>query len=411
MNNKNLWFFIFLIFLILMFFEALKLYLGLTLRLAQILIVIIFGTIIINDMIKKTLNLPLLLFLFGSGLLLSLISLNSVYLKVGEHKFIIKYLTTFPAAFYIGYKFVQLVKLKELLKIFELTILVHCLLALLFVFYPISFLMHDRGVLTGYQGTFWESTGFGTVIGLLILLSLSLRYEFNIYPKNIIIYLGFIVFALGSVVASKSKTFWTAIFPIFIYIVFFKIAFYLLRYRAIGSGIFILFEKIRIPNILKIRTSLVLFLVIFITILFTIINVSMEKPIITEEMIKEKIEHERGKALTVTLDLLEKTNWLGGYGWGFVEAYFSTHNIGAIGLGSGVGMIFNSYLNEWLSVGILGLIFHLTLLFLAFSNRHLFTVVAPLYLFIAASVHPIAGGEAYYLFLGLSYGFKKYYGK
>jgi len=38
----------------------------------------------------------------------------------------------------------------------------------------------------------------------------------------------------------------------------------------------------------------------------------------------------------------------------------------------------------------------------------LLTIIIPGYLFINANVHPIVGGETYYLFLGLSYGFKKY---
>ena len=68
-------------------------------------------------------------------------------------------------------------------------------------------------------------------------------------------------------------------------------------------------------------------------------------------------------------------------------------------------MIFNSYLDVWISVGILGVLFHFLLLNFSFSRTHLVTMILPIYWFIAANTNPTIGDEYYYLFLGISYGF------
>lgn len=406
--KKNLWYFIFLLFFILLFFDAVKFNLGLTFRLAQPFILGLFILVIINDLRKKTLNIPLLLFLFGSGIILTFISLNSIHEKIYEYKFIIKYLTLFPASFYLGYKIFSFINIKEFLKIIETSAIVHSLIALIFYFYPISFLMHERGALTGYQGTFWESTGLGATIGLFFLISISLRYEFKINFKNYIYAVLFYIFLLYTIVMTKSKTFWMGLSVITIYIIIFKPILLFLNYQKLYRYKFFQKFQSNLPTLAKLKTVVLTFSFIFIAMLFFIINSTMENPIVSKEMIETKLQHERGKALITALNLLSDSNWLGGYGWGFVESYFNTHNIDILGLGGDVGMMFNSYLNEWISVGILGLIFHIVLLILAFSNRYLFTSIVPIYLFVSANVHPIVGGETYYLFLGLSYGFKKY---
>jgi len=107
--KKNLWFYVFLIFFIVIYFDAVKLHFGLTLRIAQLVILLLFSIVLLNDIIKRTINIPLLIFLFVFGIVLSLISINSTYEKVDEHKFIIKYLTIFPASFYLGYKFIFII--------------------------------------------------------------------------------------------------------------------------------------------------------------------------------------------------------------------------------------------------------------------------------------------------------------
>ncbi len=408
--KKNIWFFVFLIFFIVIYFDAVKLHVGLTFRIAQLVILSLFSIVFLNDIIKKTINIPLLVFLFGFGVILTLISINSTYEKVDEYKFIIKYLTIFPASFYLGYKVFSYLNIKEFLKVIETSALVHCLLALLFSFYPISFLMRDRGPLTGYQGTFWESTGFGATVGFLFLLSLAIRYEYKIGFKNIFNGIAFYMFLLFSIIASKSKTFWTVLPFLAVYISLVKVFYYIRFYKAIDKFKFIIDIPKQIPKVLSIKSGLVILFIAFLGMVFFIVNSQLEesKKIVSQQMIQTKLEHERGKALKIALDLLEESSWLGGYGWGFVEVYFNTRNVDVLGLGGDVGMIFNSYLNEWLSVGILGLLFHIVLFLFAFSNRHLLTIIIPSYIFIWANIHPIAGGEIYYLFLGLSYGFKKY---
>ncbi len=407
MENKNYWFFLFLIFFIVLYFDAVKVHFGLTLRIAQLFILGTFFLILLNDLKNKTLNIPLFLFLFGSGITLSLISKNSVYEKIGEFKFIIKYVILFPASFYIGYKVFFLVNVKQFLKIIETSAFVHSLLALIFFFYPVSFLMHNRGALTGYQGTFWESTGLGAIIGLFLLISITLRYDFKIKFKRKLTAIFFYIFLLYTIVMTKSKTFWTGLIAILIYIIISKPIFLIFNYKNLGEMHFIKKLSNKIPPILKLRTTIITLIFIALVVSFFILNSILTPPIITSEMIAEKLQHERGKAFIVAIDLLSKSNWLGGYGWGFIEAYFSTHSLDIIGLGEGISMIFNSYLNEWISVGILGLLFHLTLVVLAFSNKYLFTTVVPLYLFIEANFHPVVGAEDYYIYLGLSYGFKK----
>ena len=67
-------------------------------------------------------------------------------------------------------------------------------------------------------------------------------------------------------------------------------------------------------------------------------------------------------------------------------------------------MLFNSYLDVWISVGIIGLLYHLILLKMSFSTTHLFTLIIPIYWFIFCNTNPSMGVEEYYLFLGIAYG-------
>ena len=131
----------------------------------------------------------------------------------------------------------------------------------------------------------------------------------------------------------------------------------------------------------------------------------LSEPIVTMAMLEEKLNDERGKAYLVAITLLQNSDWFGGYGLGFIQQYFSVFTDEIIGLDENSGMIFNSYLDVWISVGILGIIFHFLILNISFSRTHLLTMILPLYWFIAANTNPAIGDEYYYLFLGISYGF------
>ena len=145
-------------------------------------------------------------------------------------------------------------------------------------------------------------------------------------------------------------------------------------------------------------------LVIFIVVFF-VINLVLPEPIFSIEMLEEKLNDERGKAFLAAVELLRKSDWLGGYGFGFIQQYFSVYTDEIIGLDSNSGMIFNSYLDVWISAGLIGVFYHFLLLKFSFSRSHLITLVIPIYWFISANTNPTIGDEYYYLFLGISYGF------
>jgi hypothetical protein len=65
--------------------------------------------------------------------------------------------------------------------------------------------------------------------------------------------------------------------------------------------------------------------------------------------------------------------------------------------------MFNVFLDTWLSVGVLGLVFSLGLVVLCFDRRSLVAVLVVTYLFVRANLSPLANDEYYYFFLGLCY--------
>jgi len=128
-------------------------------------------------------------------------------------------------------------------------------------------------------------------------------------------------------------------------------------------------------------------------------------------MLQNKMNNERGKVFKVALHLLDQSNWLGGYGFGYIERFFATYTDKIIGLGGKVGMIFNSYLDVWISVGLLGVVYHLSLLWLAWDRRSLVTMAIPFYWFVMLNTNPMSQSEYYFIFLGISYGYIRYLNK
>ncbi len=406
--DRKFWFSLSLIMLILMSFSTLRFNAGIEIRLNQLFILFSFLLILLYDLKNKTINLKLLLFLVGAGIVLSLISLNSPFHKIGQIKFIIKYIFIFPAVFYTGARLINLLGPKYLVKAIEIAVFIYCIDAIILYFFPIPFLIHDRGALTGFQGTFWETVWLAKALMLFFLSSLALRLDFKIYPKNKYLLILFYGFLLIIGVITKSKLIWLALFIIFLYLVFAKIIFGLLSYKRMDRVLYIkeqIVSNIQKLDIMKVVPVLVLLGLL----LFIANNFILEKPIVTIEMLQYKMEAERGKAFRVALDLLSNSNWLGGYGFGFIQSYFTTFHDKIIGLGSGTNMLFNSYIDVWISAGILGLIYHILLLIISFNPKYYFTTIIPLYLFISANISPYIGSEYYWLFLGISFGIAHLY--
>jgi len=364
---------------------------GINIRIGQLAILAFFMIVFLIDLKKHTLNEPLIFFFLFFGLLISLISYNSSYSKIGEIKFIIKYILIFPAAFYIGQWIVQNLPKRKFLKAIEITMALDIFMAFLLFIYPISFLYNDRGELSGFQGTFLEAGWFSLVLGALTLTSILIRLDYGLKFTNLHFLLYF--FAIVSQFLSKNKTIWLALLIIMFFLVFIKM--FISEDSKIKKSVL----KLRKINSFNFIAIAILFLIIFFG-----INLMLDKPIISIAMIEEKLNDERGKAFLAAITLLQNSDWLGSYGFGFIQQYFSVYTDEIIGLDADSSMIFNSYLDVWISVGLIGLLYHIILLKMSFSISHLFTLIIPVYWFIFSNTNPTMGVEEYYLFLGIAYG-------
>jgi hypothetical protein len=398
--------------MILLSIPALKL--GGSARLGQLAVLGTFFLMLTDDLIEKKINYPILIFFMTGAVVLTLISMNSISPKFGEQKFFIKYFLVFPASFYVGYKFIEHIELKKLILFLEIIVFIFCLNALLIelnlmpgaiknliVSYRTSFVGND--LYLEYQGTFAEAGWFAMTTEATALFALLLRYDFSIWPKYKLPLVLLYIFVFTSLALSKNKTIWLALVFISLFFIIYKAIIALVRtnYYMPDS---IRYRDYLVRKLSKLDTNKMLFLIIFIIMLFMVINTILPQPIISGQMLTEKLQHERGKAFMIVTDLLAQTHWIGGYGFGFVEAYFTLFPQGVIGLGEGTGMIFNSYLDVWLSVSILGLIFHLIIVYLSSSSRYYATMVIPMFFFIYANFNPAIGDEYYYIFMGMSYG-------
>jgi hypothetical protein len=405
------------LFAIMLFLSIPALKLGGSVRLGQLAVLAVFGLIFAYDVAQKKLDIKILAFFWIAAVIMTLISLNSIYVKFGESKFFIKYFLIFPAAYYTGYKLISYLDIRKIIFLFEAVLLIYCINAFAIEYLPIPETVKNMIVSyrTGYggvryldyQGTFFEGGWFAMVVEATAFASLLLRYDFSIAPKHKTLFILFYLFVFFSLIMSKNKTIWLAIVFIALFFIVYK-AILLLRYT---NRFMPKYKKERDPfikKLLQLDTNKILFTILFFILVFFIVNTLLPEPIISEEMIAEKMQKERGKAFLIVMRLLEDSSWFGGYGFGFVEAYFTLFPQGVIGLGKGSAMIFNSYLDVWLSASVAGLIFHLALVYLSSSRRYYFTMIIPLYFFIFANFNPAIGDEYYYLFMGFSYGVAKY---
>lgn len=115
----------------------------------------------------------------------------------------------------------------------------------------------------------------------------------------------------------------------------------------------------------------------------------------TQEALAVKMEEERGLALQASIELISG-NMLG-YGFGFVEAYFSSASLVIRGLGEGVNSVFAVPLDLMIIAGPAGLAFW-WIFFTGIGNRA-FRVLAPLAPL--SLLNPLHQAELVYFFLGL----------
>ncbi len=403
--NKKLWWLLFFALLIILSADAVKIHLGINIRIGQIFLLLVFGIILLWDLIQKSINISLLIFFISFAFLMTLISINSIYPKIDEFKFIIKYFLLFPAAFYVGSKIIVILNLKSFLKLIEVYLFIEIILAIILYFYPIETVIHNRGV-NEFKGTFWEPMGLAHALILIGLISISLRFEMNYWSRKVYIYI-FYALILIAALWTRSKTFWLGIFISYFTLLTYKGFINIKNYLYLGK-----LKFINIYNLKDLLKSLRLLYLIPILISFAFIfyfyNESLDYPIISKQIIQYKWEAERGAAFRHTLLLLQNSNWFGGYGWGFVESYFTNHNIPIHGLGEGNNALFSSLLDAWLTVGLFGLFFQLLLLKMAFSTKHLLTILIPTFFLIDGFINNTYGNEFYYFYLGICYGFKKY---
>ena len=402
-SKKDIWYFLFLIMIVSLSMMTLKI--G-SARLGQLTILIIFILIIIHDTLKKQLDIKLIIFLWIFPLFFIFISKLSDYPKIKEMTFIIKYMTILPASFYVGSRMVTFIGIKGIISLQEKLVIIYGSLAILLSIYPIAALIHDRGALTGFQGTFWETAGLADAVFIAFMLALTLRYDFSVPIKSKWLAVLFFMFTFFILLSTRNKTIWLgAIFGFSFVIIHFMYTKYIL------TGF--VYNKKNINKYLKKMKSFnipltALLILIFIIFAYIYNSYLLEKPMITQEILKVKIEEERGLAFKYAIELLKDSNWLGMYGFGFVEYYFESLYVQVIGLGKGSGSIFNSYLDIWIAVGLAGLLYHFLLLQLSFSSKYLTTMILPFYMFIMANFNPVAAGEYYFLYLGILYSIKKY---
>lgn len=384
----------FLLFIVVLFTMSLSIVsvnAGVNIRVGQLMILLMFVFALLSDFKNEDLNESLLVFFVFFAVLLTIVSKNSSYSKIDEMKFVIKYMLIFPATFYIGQWSVRNFKIEDFFKVIEISLAFYILMAFILSVYPIGFLYNDRGELSGFQGTFLETGWFALVVGAFTITSILGRLDFNLKFSKVQYILYF--FSMIALVLSKNKTIWMGIFLIITFIILLK--------SIIASK-----ENVKesVKKLKAINSFYFIFAFIVFVTLFFAVNSILAEPIVSVAMLEEKLNDERGKAYLVAIRLIENSDWFGGYGFGFIQQYFSVYTDEIIGLDENSGMIFNSYLDVWISVGILGVLFHFLLLKFAFSRTHLLTMILPIYWFIAANTNPTIGDEYYYLFLGISYG-------
>lgn len=376
---------------------ALKLPLGLDVRVGQLMVLVGFIALWLHDLVRREVPWGILLGLVGFGTLLSGISLLSPYPKVKEVTFIIKYVALYPATFYLGYRLLGRMTVAQAVWVLEATLFVACVTSIFLHYYPVSFLIHERPAYlsVALKGSFWEQGGLAFFLGLFFITALALRISQTLWPRNKFSLLALYGLALSCALASSNKSVWLGLGAAFVLAGFLNPGVVTAAYRFWDRATA---RSLRYWG----RRSLVLVAVLIPALALYNASLEPEDKIVTFEMLEHKWQSERGAALRTSIDLIAADPWLG-KGFGFVSAYFGTHEEKIIGLGEDVGEIFNSFLDVWLAVGVLGLVFSLGLVTLCFDRHSLVAVLVVSYLFVWANLNPVGSSEYYYFFLGLCY--------
>jgi hypothetical protein len=412
--SSRIYFYLYIAIFVFLSIPALKLVAGV--RIGQFFVLITFMLLFVEDISNKDLHFKILLYFFVGTIIMSLVSFNSIDPKFDEMKFITKYLLIFPAAYYSGMRAAEKLSIEKLVMVLEIVVFVYCLNAFMINFAHLPPSIMDKIVsyregfggvrYLDYQGTFFEAGWLAMGVGSVAVTASLIRYELHLWPKKKVwIYMlyGFVIMTLGF---SRNKTVWIALVLILLMLVIYK-TYLLLMHSNRYQPVHMVNKNAVLKLLHRVDSVKVILAVFFLIIFFFIINNSLNEPIITSAMLQEKLEKERGKVFLIIIDLLKQSYFFGGYGFGFIEAYFTLIPQDVLGLGEGSAMIFNSYLDIWISASIFGLIFHLGLVYISTNNRYFVTIVIPLFYFIFANFNPAIGDESYYLFLGLSFGIAK----
>ena len=152
------WVGLYFVILYLLTLPALKLPIGLDVRVGQVMLLVGFIALWLHDLLRREVPWGILLGLVGLGTLLSGISLLSPYPKVKEVVFIIKYVTLYPATFYLGYRLLGRMTVAQAIWVLEATLFVACVTSIVLHYYPVPFLIHERPeyLSLALKGSFWE---------------------------------------------------------------------------------------------------------------------------------------------------------------------------------------------------------------------------------------------------------------
>lgn len=391
------WAGLYFVILYLLTLPALKLPIGFDMRVGQVMLLVGFIALWLHDLLRREVPWGILLGSVGLGTLLSGISLLSPYPKVKELVFIIKYVSLYPATFYLGYRLLGRMTVAQAIWVLEATLFVACVTSIVLHYYPVPFLIHERPeyLSLALKGSFWEQGSLAFFLGLFFITALALRISETLWPRNKFYLLALYGLALGCALASRNKSVWLALGAAFLLAGF-------LNPGAVTAAYWF-WDRANTRPLRRWGRRFLVLVAVMIPAL-ALYNASLEpsEKIVTFEMLEHKWESERGAALRASLRLIAEEPWLG-KGFGFVAAYFGTHDEKVIGLGEDVGNIFNAFLDIWLSVGVLGFVFSLGLVVLCFDQRSLVAVLVVTYLFVRANLNPSANDEYYYFFLGLCY--------